>query len=236
VPPSYRPLSPSCGLGLVLLTQSQYEEALPNLKVAVKAPPAEVSRLIALAQSEVQLARLDDVRSLRQIENLPEGRAPVPNERYSTAVSYLEKALAASPPEDLSRALQMGLGVAYSQTGRYNEAAAIFQKLLKSGPESFQLHFNLGTVYGHLQRYTEAVPEYQKALELNPNDDNTRLGLAHWQGTYPTMVQQLEKDLPELLSFFSFPRHLWRQLRTTNVIEPCFSETSESRILSEEIL
>jgi transposase-like protein len=45
-----------------------------------------------------------------------------------------------------------------------------------------------------------------------------------WQGTYPTMVRQLEKDLPELLSFFSFPRHLWKQLRTTNVIERCFVE------------
>ena len=46
----------------------------------------------------------------------------------------------------------------------------------------------------------------------------------HWQGTYPVMVRQLEKDLPELLSFFTFPRHLWRQLRTTNVIERCFVE------------
>ena len=46
----------------------------------------------------------------------------------------------------------------------------------------------------------------------------------HWQGTYPAMLRQLEKDLPELLSFFSFPRHLWRQLRTTNVIERCFVE------------
>jgi transposase-like protein len=42
----------------------------------------------------------------------------------------------------------------------------------------------------------------------------------HGQGT----VRQLEKDLPERLSFFSFPRHLWRQLRTTNVIERCFVE------------
>jgi len=25
-----------------------------------------------------------------------------------------------------------------------------------------------------------------------------------------------------LLSFFAFPRHLWRKLRTTNVIERCF--------------
>jgi putative transposase len=37
-------------------------------------------------------------------------------------------------------------------------------------------------------------------------------------------VKRLEKDLPELLAFFSFPRHLWRSLRTTNVIERCFVE------------
>ena len=47
---------------------------------------------------------------------------------------------------------------------------------------------------------------------------------ASWQATYPGMVKRLEKDLPELLSFFSFPRHLWRKLRTTNVIERCFVE------------
>ena len=46
----------------------------------------------------------------------------------------------------------------------------------------------------------------------------------NWQRAYPTMVQRLEKDLPELLSFFRFPRHLWRKLRTTNVIERCFVE------------
>jgi putative transposase len=46
----------------------------------------------------------------------------------------------------------------------------------------------------------------------------------HWREAYPAMVKQLEKDLPELLSFFSFPRHLWRKLRTTNVIERCFVE------------
>jgi putative transposase len=45
-----------------------------------------------------------------------------------------------------------------------------------------------------------------------------------WQYHYPAMVRQLEKDLPELLSFFSFPKHLWRKLRTTNVIERCFVE------------
>ncbi len=45
-----------------------------------------------------------------------------------------------------------------------------------------------------------------------------------WQADYGAMVRQLERDLPELLSFFSFPRHLWKKLRTTNVIERCFVE------------
>lgn len=45
-----------------------------------------------------------------------------------------------------------------------------------------------------------------------------------WREVYPSMVRQLERDLPELLSFFSLPRHLWRKLRTTNIIERCFVE------------
>jgi putative transposase len=47
---------------------------------------------------------------------------------------------------------------------------------------------------------------------------------ARWQKIYSAMVRQLEKDLPELLTFFDFPRQLWRKLRTTNVIERCFVE------------
>lgn len=47
---------------------------------------------------------------------------------------------------------------------------------------------------------------------------------AHWQNGYPAMVKRLERDLPELLSFYSFPQHLWLSLRTTNIIERCFVE------------
>lgn len=46
----------------------------------------------------------------------------------------------------------------------------------------------------------------------------------NWQGVYPRVVKSLEKDLPDLLSFYAFPRHLWKKLRTTNMIERCFVE------------
>jgi len=45
-----------------------------------------------------------------------------------------------------------------------------------------------------------------------------------WRAGYASMVKQLERDLPELLAFFAFPKHLWRKLRTTNIIERCFVE------------
>jgi putative transposase len=37
-------------------------------------------------------------------------------------------------------------------------------------------------------------------------------------------VERLERDVPALLTFFEFPRHLWRKLRTTHAIERCFVE------------
>ena len=45
-----------------------------------------------------------------------------------------------------------------------------------------------------------------------------------WRSGYPAMVNRLERDLPELLHFFALPAHLWRKLRTTNVMERCFVE------------
>jgi putative transposase len=45
-----------------------------------------------------------------------------------------------------------------------------------------------------------------------------------WQSVYPRLVKSLGKDLPELLNFFNFPKHLWKKLRTTNAIVRCFVE------------
>jgi putative transposase len=73
--------------------------------------------------------------------------------------------------------------------------------------------------------------EVKRAAQAIYRADNRRQAEAafrafrqRWQREYGPMVRRLECDLPELLSFFSFPRHLWKKLRTTNVIERCFVE------------
>jgi len=45
-----------------------------------------------------------------------------------------------------------------------------------------------------------------------------------WREAEPKAVACLEKDLEELLSFFSCPSEHWRKVRTTNVIERSFRE------------
>jgi putative transposase len=45
-----------------------------------------------------------------------------------------------------------------------------------------------------------------------------------WHSEYPAMLRQLERDLPEMLAFYSFPKPLWKKLRTTNLIERVFVE------------
>jgi putative transposase len=73
--------------------------------------------------------------------------------------------------------------------------------------------------------------EVKRAAQAIYRADNRRRAEAtfrafrrRWQREYGPMVRRLERDLPELLSFFSFPRHLSKKLRTTNVIERCFVE------------
>lgn len=50
--------------------------------------------------------------------------------------------------------------------------------------------------------------------------------LAHgWRSTYPQAIACLERDLDDLLAFFSIPRpELWSKIRTTNPIEREFRE------------
>ncbi|MGH9400565.1 MAG: IS256 family transposase [Terriglobia bacterium] len=63
-----------------------------------------------------------------------------------------------------------------------------------------------------------------RAEDVRQAQQAFRVFKAHWQSVYPAVVKQLERDLPELLAFYRLPPHLWRKLRTTNLIERCFVE------------
>jgi len=74
----------------------------------------------------------------------------------------------------------------------------------------------------------EEVKAGAQAIYLAPGQAQAEAAFrrfrARWRPDYGSMVRRLERDLLELLCFFAFPPHLWRKLRTTNVIERCFVE------------
>lgn len=78
------------------------------------------------------------------------------------------------------------------------------------------------------KREYDAVKKGAQAIYLAENRSRAEAAFrrfrSRWEKVYPRMVRRVGTDLPELLSFFRFPRHLWRKLRTTNVIERCFVE------------
>lgn len=78
------------------------------------------------------------------------------------------------------------------------------------------------------KRDYDAVKVHAQAIYLGKGrrqaEAAARAFCHRWRPHYPTVVRQLERDLPELLAFFAFPKHLWRKLRTTNIIERCFVE------------
>ena len=53
---------------------------------------------------------------------------------------------------------------------------------------------------------------------------------ARWHRKYGAMVRRLERNLPELLPFYAFPRHLRRKLRPTNVIDAALWKCSDGPV------
>lgn len=75
----------------------------------------------------------------------------------------------------------------------------------------------------HAAMKADAQAIYQAATRREA-EHAARLFAHRWHAAYPVLVTRLLGDLPELLAFFQCPRHRWRKLRTTNVIECCFVE------------
>ncbi|MEA2062799.1 MAG: tetratricopeptide repeat protein [Gemmatimonadota bacterium] len=93
--------------------------------------------------------------------------------QFKPAIFLLEKGLAC---DSTFAYLQMHLAWAYSQTGRLEDAMALYEKSLKLNPIDYGTYLNLGKLYEDAGKKGEAESLYRRALEYGPN--NTRIVLA----------------------------------------------------------
>ncbi len=109
-------------------------------------------------------------------DKVEEGRQAYEDGRFEDALKAFDAAKQELPT---SSQVEFNRGNALYQLGRYDEAAAAYQKVLEGDRASLRQkdYYNLGNTLAQLQKDKEAINAYRKALLLDPKDREARHNL-----------------------------------------------------------
>jgi protein O-mannosyl-transferase len=101
-------------------------------------------------------------------------------QRWSDSFTLFQHTLAITPPNP---PIEYCLGFALRRSGRYDEAAAHFEKLLQTVPDDYFGLLNMGDVRSYQGQLPEAIEYYQAAIRSHPEAPkaHARLGQTFWQ-------------------------------------------------------
>jgi tetratricopeptide (TPR) repeat protein len=128
------------GLGYLLWTLKQYDEAAKEFRGELDNDSDHVQAMLYLADSEIQL------------------------EQIQAAEPLLMKALKLNPTSSKGH---LDLGIAYSETERNDDALREFLAAIKLAPEDVSAHFRLGQLYRSMGQAAAAKIEFDKAKRIN---------------------------------------------------------------------
>lgn len=171
------------GLGHALMEKGRLDEALDCLDQAIEWAPRFGIALCSKAYTLQHLGRYDEaekyyVRMLDAGQNgaterINYGRLLLDMRKYREARAQFDEAQKLAP--ERSEAV-VGLAAAAAGTGKWADAAGLYQQVLEAQPENAAALAGLARVYsspgaGSLRRPGEAVRLAQKACELTGNQD-----------------------------------------------------------------
>lgn len=128
------------------------------------------------------------------------GRTIVRNSDWNNPIKFYEKNIALG---GASARVYTNLGMAYSEAGRYEEAATAYLKATELDGQIFQPWYNLGNDHRELKEYEKAAQAYLRAIELNPYFLSSYYNLAvlHVEDGKPDeaikILREAEKIKPE---------------------------------------
>jgi tetratricopeptide (TPR) repeat protein len=134
------------GLGYLLWTQSEYEEAAQEFQAELANVPNHVQALAYLADSNLKM-------------NLPD-----------VALPQIQKTIRMSPRLELAH---LDLGVLYLNAGRRDEALQELKVAAKLSPNDVNVHWRLARLYQTMGRKDEANAELQKTKTLTKAADDS---------------------------------------------------------------
>jgi tetratricopeptide (TPR) repeat protein len=146
------------GLGYLLWTQNQFDEAAQEFEAELVNVPEHAQALAFLADSYMQ------------------------TNRSERAMPLIEKALKINP--NLERA-HLDLGILYVDAGRREEAVREFQMAARLAPLDANPHWRLARLYQSMGKKEEAALEFQKTSNLHKAEEEsiaTKLKAAQERG------------------------------------------------------
>lgn len=100
-------------------------------------------------------------------------------EDYSTQIKILSQYVntVTTNNQVANKELIYALGLAYQNNRQYDDAIALYTKLLETFPNYTNVYFQLGEIYETNNKIPEAIEQYKKVLELDPQADLVRVRL-----------------------------------------------------------
>ncbi|HUA67993.1 MAG TPA: tetratricopeptide repeat protein, partial [Candidatus Saccharimonadales bacterium] len=129
-------------LGLALLSDKRFEEALPEFQKAVDLRPDNSAANWLLAGQLNRIGRLND------------------------AIVHYQQSLAIDPSNSLA---EYGLGGCYFKQGQYDKAVVHFQKAAGYNPYDANIQNDLGVAFLRNKQLNDAIGRFQDALMLSPD-------------------------------------------------------------------
>jgi tetratricopeptide (TPR) repeat protein len=158
-------------LGLALVTQSRFDEAIAHYQQALEILPRYSVTHINLGTALQSCGRTKD------------------------AIAQYEQALAIKPN---SVRVHHNLAVILADQGRFDEAVAHYQRAVEIKPDFAEAHNGLGTVLGRRGKFDEAITHFQRALAIRPDFAlaHANLGTAlQLQGKIDQAIAQFQQAL-----------------------------------------
>ena len=131
------------GLGYLLWTQMQYEEAAQEFQTELHNTPDYTQAMLYLADADIQMNRMEDARSL------------------------LEKLVKSDPTVSMGH---LDLGIVYAAASRKEDALREFKAAAALKPNDVNVHMRMGRLYRSMGNAVEAKNEFAKASSLNKTD------------------------------------------------------------------
>ena len=169
-------------LGIAYKDSKMYTEALAEFQKAIDLDPDYVAAHISLGEVYLEMGQPDDAETAanaalrieansqpaRQLLDAIKQARPTPPQPSPTKPESTLPADTSDVKQDLER------GLVFLNNRQYNQAAAVFKRVIKADPDSIEAYYGLGQAYLEIGAFEDAKAAAEEVLKRKPNHREAR--------------------------------------------------------------